>query len=387
MANILNSLIPTAYAALNVVSRERTGFLAACTRNSTVERAAQDQPVLVPIVQAGTLGDNTPAATPPDSGDHTVGNVSVTITKSKNYPIRWNGEEQRGLENAGTYDDILLQEFATAFRVLGNTIEADLAAAAYKAASRAVGTAGTAPFGTAGDLSDAATLMQVLEDNGAPPSDLHLVVGSAAMANIRGKQSVLFKVNEAGTDDLLRKGIIGELEGFMLHNSRGVVAHTKGTAAGYLINNGAGYAVGSSTLAVDTGTGTHLAGDVVTIAADASGAKYVINTGGAGDGAKNLVIGTPGLQGAVADNAAMTTGNSYRANVGFHRSALILAARLPVRPKQGDLALDVTTIQDPITGLIYELAIYGEYRRVHLEVALAWGVAGIKPDHIAILMG
>jgi hypothetical protein len=33
------------------------------------------------------------------------------------------------------------------------------------------------------------------------------------MANLRGKQSVLFKVNEAGTDQLLRKGTIGEVQG------------------------------------------------------------------------------------------------------------------------------------------------------------------------------
>jgi hypothetical protein len=40
---------------------------------------------------------------------------------------------------------------------------------------------------------------QILDDNGSPQTDLHLVMGSAAMANLRGKQSVLFKVNEAGT--------------------------------------------------------------------------------------------------------------------------------------------------------------------------------------------
>jgi hypothetical protein len=54
------------------------------------------------------------------------------------------------------------------------------------------------------------------------------------MQNLRGKQSVLFKVNEAGTDALLREGVIGRLEGFDVHNSNSVSQVTKGTGASYV---------------------------------------------------------------------------------------------------------------------------------------------------------
>jgi hypothetical protein len=50
----------------------------------------------------------------------------MTISKSKHAPIRWNGEEQRGMLNAGTYNGILVNQFAQAFRALVNQIEVDL---------------------------------------------------------------------------------------------------------------------------------------------------------------------------------------------------------------------------------------------------------------------
>ncbi|MCH9271098.1 P22 phage major capsid protein family protein, partial [Pantoea ananatis] len=219
MANTLTGLIPTIYEALDVVSREQIGFIPAVTRNSSAARAALNETIMIPIAPQATLGDNTPAVTAPNTGDQNIGNVTMTISKSKHYPIRWNGEEQRGLNNAGMYGALLLNQFTQAFRTLSNQIEADLFSTIYQNASRAYGTPGTAPFGVAGDLSDIAQVRKILDDNGAPQTDLNLVLGSGAIANLRGKQNVLFKVNEAGTSDLLRHGIIGQLEGQMIRNS------------------------------------------------------------------------------------------------------------------------------------------------------------------------
>lgn len=259
MANTLTSLIPTIYEALDVVSREMVGFIPAVTRNSSAERAALNQSILVPITPSTTLADNTAAVTAPNTGDQTIGNVQMTIAKSKHAPIRWNGEEQRGLLNAGSYAGILRGQFEQAFRAITNEIETDLWLAAYKNASRAYGTAGTAPFGTAGDLSDFAGVLRILEDNGAPKSDLQLVLGSAAMSNLRGKQSVLFKVNEAGSSDMLRNGMTDRVQSFALRNSAAVSVHTKGTGASYVTSGST--AVGVKDVALVTGTGTVLAGD------------------------------------------------------------------------------------------------------------------------------
>lgn len=384
MANTLSSVLPTIYEAADIVSRELTGFIPAVYRNSSAERAAKDQTITYPIVPSMTAADITPAATSSSGTDQTIGAGSMTISKSRKVSFHWTGEQSLSLQNGDVPQgaNILRDQFSQAMRTLVNEIEADLWAAAYKGASRAYGTAGTAPFGTADDLSDAAGVLRILEDNGSPQSDLHLVVGAAAMANLRGKQSVLFKVNEAGTNETLRRGSIGELMGMMIHNSYPIAVHTKGTGTSYQLS--AAGAIGDTTLSADTGSGTIIAGDVITLATGSTSYRYVVNTALSGG---SLTIGGPGLRVAEADNNAITVGNNYTPNVAFHRNAVHLITRAPAMPSGGDGADDVVEVVDPNTGLAFQVAIYRQYRQVSYEVGMAWGVEAVKPAHIAVLIG
>jgi hypothetical protein len=387
MANTLTSLIPTIYEALDVVSREMVGYIPAVSRNSSAERAALNQTILVPIAPPATLADNTPAVSAPDTGDQTVGNVQMTISKSKHAPIRWNGEEQRGMLNAGTYAGVLRGQFEQAFRSLVNQIEADLHDTAYKNASRAYGTAATTPFGTAGDLSDLAEVRRILDDNGAPQGDLQMVLGSAAIAKLRGKQSVLFKVNEAGSSDMLRDGMTDRLEGMAIRNSGAISVVTKGSGASYVTSGST--AVGVKDIALVTGTGTVLAGDVVTFAADANN-KYVIGTGIAAPG--TISLNDPGARVVIATANALTVGGSYTPNVAFSRSAIQLITRPPQMPigpdgKAMDMADDVMMVTDPLTGIVFEIAVYRQFMQLVYHVRLAWGYQAIKDAHIATLIG
>lgn len=382
MSNTLTNLIPAMFAGLDEVSREQAGYVRAVSRNSSVERAALDQTVYVPIAPAVSTAANTAAVSAPDTGDNTMTTASVSITASKHVAIRFNGEEVLGLKNAGNYDDIVKKRFAQGFRALVNEIEAAIYAAAYKKSSRAYGTAGTAPFGTAADLSDLAQARKILEDNGAPTSSLKLVLSNAAAANLRGKQSSLFKVNEAGSDDLLREGRFGRLEGFDLFQSGQASVHTKGTGSGYLVNDATPPAVGDVSITTDTGSGTIVAGDVITLAGDSN--KYVVNTALASN---VVVINEPGLQVAADDNDAITVGNDYTANLAFADSAIVLATRMPALPLGGDMASDRMTVQDPVSGLAFEVAEYRQFRQTVYHIAIAYGVAAIKQEHIATILG
>lgn len=390
-ANTLTNLVPTIYESLDIVSREMVGFIPAVSRNSNgIERAALNQTIMVPIVPVNTLADNTPAVTAPNTGDQNIGNVSMTISRSKHAPIRWNGEEQRGQLNAGTYHGTLRNQFAQAFRSLVNQIELDLFTTALQNASRAYGTPGTAPFGTAGDLSDAAQVRKILDDNGAPQSDLHLVLGSSAVANLRGKQSLLLKVNESGSNALLRQGSITDLpiEGFGMHNSAAITAQTKGTGSGYTSNT-AGYAIGTTAITLITGTGTVLAGDSVTFAGDTN--KYVVAAGVAAPGV--ITLAAPGLlQALPASAVAMTIGNTATPNIAFQRQAIQLVTRLPAMPigpdgKSMDMAVDTVIVTDPVTGISFEIAIYQGFLQMTFHVRLAWGYQAIKQNHISLLLG
>jgi hypothetical protein len=81
------------------------------------------------------------------------GNTTMTISKSKYSPVRWNGEEWKSLDTNPVRRQVVQDQFTQSMRALVNLVEVDLATAAYQGASRAFGTAGTAPFGTAADLS------------------------------------------------------------------------------------------------------------------------------------------------------------------------------------------------------------------------------------------
>ncbi len=381
MANTLTGIIPTLYEALNTVSREMVGFIPAVRRDSNAERAAVDQVVRVPLGEAGALEDVTPGVSPANSGDTTVGYTDVKITKSKAAPVRWNGEEQRAVGTSGTYNQVLADQFTDAMRKLVNAVEVDLSLAAKTGASRAYGVASDVPFKTAGDLSDFAGIAQILDVNGAPVVDRQLVLGSSAMANLRGKQSVLFKVNEAGSNDMLRNGMTDRVQNFALRYSGGIAKHTKGTGASY-VTDGA-HAAGITGVKVKTGNGTVLAGDVLTF--DSGTDKYVVGTGIADAG--TLQLNKPGLLSAVADAKTAAIGADYVPNAAFARNAIVLVARAPAVPIGGDSADDAMTITDPVTGMTFEVRVYRQYRQVKYEVCLAWGCAVVKPEHVALLIG
>jgi len=382
VANTLNNLVPDLYEALDVISRELTGFIPAVSRDSSVARAAIGQNVLVPITSEAAAADNVPGVTAPDTGDAVVDNVAVAITKSKHVPVRWNGEETKGLKNAGTFSTIQADRFYQAMRTLVNEIEKDLWLEAYRKASRGYGTAGTTPFGTAADLSDFAGVLGILEQNGAPTNDLQLVLGHAAIGNMRGKQSGLFKVNEAGSSDMLRNGMTDRIMNLAIRHSHQVGRHVKGTGAAYVTSGAT--AIGANSVALATGTGTVLAGDIATFAAD-DGNKYVVGTGVAAPG--TIKLNKPGAQIVIPTGNALTLGNAYTANVAFARSAIVLATRAPAMPEGGDSADDVITITDPLTNLSFEIAVYRQFLQTAYHVRLAWGCKAIKDEHISLLLG
>jgi hypothetical protein len=390
MANTLTGLIPTLYEALDVVSRERVGFIPAVTKNTSAERAALGQIITVPIAPAVTASAaNTPAVTAPDTGDQTMDKVDMTISASEHVPVRFNGEELRGLGTAGTKDTIVRDRFVNAMRFLSNKIEADLATV-YQQASRAVGTAGTTPFNTANDISDFAAVQRILDDNGAPPEGLRLVLSNAAMQNLRGKQSVLFKANEAGTDELLRDGKVMRVMGFDIGQSGQVKTHTKGTLAGSPTLTSADYAVGATSIVLaSAGTGTIVQGDFANIAVENNGIWYGVDTGDADvSGGGTIVLNKPGLRVAQTTNtSAISLAANFSANLAFHPSAIQLVTRAGAMPDGGDAATDSVFVTDPVSGLVFEVLEYKQFRQSVFHVSIAWGWKAIKPEHIAVLFG
>ena len=381
MANVLTDLAADIYKAADVVAREQVGFIPAVTINgSSSERVAVGGVVRSAFTRPATAVDVTAAMTIPEGTDQTVDNKTATISKSKAVQIPWTGEDMRYVNNGAGFETIYGGQIAQAMRTLTNLIEIDLATEAYKNASRATGTAGTTPFATNHNVVN--SVRQILIDNGVPQGDnqLSLVMNTVAGTNFRNLSN-LYKVNEAGSDMLLRQGVLQDISGIMMRESAGIQLHTKGTGSGYLVNGA--LAVGDSTITADTGSGTLLQGDIFTFAADATN-KYVANSALAGG---SFTIADSGIRAAIADNNAITIGNSYTANVAFHRAAVELIVRPPAVPTGGDAAVDSMLVQDPRSGLVFEIRVYKGYKKAMFEVAVAWGVKAWMPKYIATLMG
>lgn len=382
MGNTLTGMTNIIYKALDTVSRELIGFIpAVLTDFDTAERAAKGQSINFLAASAVAADNTTPAAYGPSPSDISEATNTITISKSRVASFALTGEELTGLANSGSKQMLMQGKFAQAMRTLVGEMESDLFTAVKAGSSRAYGTAGSTPFGTAADMSDLAQIALILDNNGAPVTDRHIVLNNTAMANLRSKQGNLFN---SGADLLLR-GILTELEGFAVHQSGKITTHTKGTGTGYALNLSAGYAAGSTSFAVDTGSNTILAGDIITNTKTGRDAnKYVVKANGT---TTAFSINAPGNLVDWVNNDPVAIGNSYTGNFAFDRAAVWFAVRPPAMPDGGDAADDAMIIVDPVTGLPFEVRVYRQYHRVAYEIGAAWGAAAVKSEHIATLLG
>lgn len=382
MANTLTNLIPSAYKALNVVSRELVGFIPAVQLDPSAETLAAGQTIYIPSAPVNSAGKNiSPAMAFPAAAYQVFTTKSHSLTKQRAFPFSWTNEERMDVNAGPGYLSLNEQQIAQALRAAVNEIEVDIAVAAAAGASRAFGaTAGTAPV-----LADWAQAKKILDDNGAPASDRTSVFNTTAGVALRSTSS-LYKVNEAGDSGLLRQGRLGDLYGFTLRESGQIQSATAGTASSATTDN-AGYAIGATTLTLaSAGTGTILAGDIITFAGDTN--KYVVATGDSDvSGGGTIVLQEPGLRIAMsAATKAITMFATSARNTAFSRNSILLSTRLPASVS-GDLATDRQVVTDPNSGISFELSMYPGDRMVHYEVAACWGVTVIKPEHLAIIVG
>lgn len=381
MANVLTDLAADIYKAADIVGREAVGFIPAVTINAGSQEAAKGDTVRSHVTRQPVVNTSaTPSMTIPEGDDQTVDNLTMTVNQIASVRIPWTGEDMKHVNNGTGFETIYGDQIAQAFRGIVNTIEAYVGVIAYKGASRAFGTAGTTPFGS--NFDEVAEVRQILFDNGMPVNDgrLSLVLSSTAGTNLR-QLANLQKVNESGNDLMLRQGTLLDLQGFMLKESGQVARHTKGTGASYLLND-ASSAIGDTVIAADGGSGTILAGDVVTFAGTTH--KYVVNTALSGG---SFIIGSPGLRAGETGNDAITVGNSYTANIGLHQSAIELVMRPLQKPKGGDAAVDEMIVQDPHSGLVFRISAYKGYNKAMFDITCLYDAKVWKSDAIAILLG
>ena len=376
MANTLTALAPVLFSAAQQVSNEPFGVISGITTNFNDKGVAKGDSIIVPIAPVRAATDFSPAATSSSGDDAIASNVSVQITQSKKVSWHLTGEQMRSLDNGADSAEWMRQLVAQGMRTLRNLAEADCAAAIKVGASRAYGTAGTTTFTS--DLSALTNVYKILKDNGAPMSDLQLVVDTAAGLNLRNL-GIIQQAYQAGSEEERRSGNLLKQFGFSIGESAGIVSHTKGTGSAYVTSGST--AVGVRDIALVTGTGTVLAGDVVTFAADTAN-KYVVNTGVAAPG--TISLGRPGARVTIATANALTVGNNYTPNLAFERSAVVGVMRPPLMPENPTMKMLPISDDKGMTYLLVDIAQYGQRT---LELHLAYGFKVVQSEHVALVLG
>lgn len=382
----MSGLTEILYQARDMVAREPTGFLQGVTANGGSEGISLGGTVTsLRTTQPALLTTYTPSMAVEAAADINTSVEEMTINKVAGVPIPLKGETFLKLANTVGAELALRQLYEQSIRVMVNAIEVEAASVIYRGASRATGTAGTTPFAT--NFNSVNELRQILLDNGTPMNDgmLSLVISTTAGTNLRNL-ATLTKANEAATDATLRRGELLNISGFSIRESAGVQLHIKGAGTGALINGAE--AVDQTTLTFDTMTVNSTgikAGDIITHANDAVN-KYVVNTGSTAT-AGNIIIAHPGLRIAAADNAAITIGNNYTANVGFHKLAVEIAMRPPAQPPGGDVGEEIATLVDEKTGLSFSARLYKGDGMNIIRLMCFYGVKVWKPEFVATLLG
>lgn len=375
MPNTLTALQPILFSAAQQVSAEPFGVVNAIAANFDNQGVAKGDVVKVPVAPSRAVVDFDPSNVSSTGADATAADVAVEITASKKVSWHLTGEQQRSLDNGAASSEWIRQLLAQGMRSLRNSAEADCAEAIKSGASYAVGTAGSAPFGS--NLNSMVDVRKVLQDNGAPMADLQMCFDTSTGAALR-KLGIVQEADKAGTADERRSGVLQRQFGFELRESAGVKLHTKGDGTSFVADGV--QAVGATNLVVKTGTGDIDPGDIVTFAAD-SVTKYVVNQGRENAGA--FRIGRPGLKVQIADNNAMTIGNNYTPILAFERSAVVGIMRPPLMPANPTMQQMLISDQFGMTYLMLDIAQYGQRT---WELHLAWGFKAVQNEHIAILL-
>jgi hypothetical protein len=376
MANTFTNILPVLTKAAQVVSRESIGILRAVNLDTSPDAIQMGASIYLPKAPAAAASAYAPSITP-TVVDTTATGVSLTMTLAHKSDFHVTADQARAM-NRGDATAMRWFELqaAQAYRVVANTIESYLFGLAYKASSRAIGTAGTTPF--ASTLDDVAKVAQILDENGAPAQGRSLILNPAAMALARARFA-----NVASTQDRasFNAGLLPEISGLTPQMSNQITKHTKGTGTGFLLNKTAGWAVGDTTLAVDTGTGTIVIGDALLVGT--GGREYIIKTALTGG---NVVINAPGIFEAAANNAVLSVGNSYVPNLAMSRDAIYACVRAPLQDEDNRVA-ESTIVVDPVSGIPF-----GVYKQVgdgltHYSIRAAYAAAVMESAHIATLKG
>ena len=240
-------------------------------------------------------------------------------------------------------------------------------------------------------VADILAARKTLFNNAVPMNDLHGMIDGNLEAAFLGLQafSQFQGAGDTGVNTQLR-GTLGTKFGIEWFANQNTPTHTSATVADLAgaVNNAAGYAVGSTSVAVDglSAAAALKAGDIVVFTGDSQQYALSADVTLDGTGAGTLSI-TPALKAALVDNQVATvqlsggSGTTKTQNIVFHRNFAALAMA-PLTTMARELGARVETVVDPITGLAIRSRIFyeGNNSKVFVALDVLYGVKVLDPN-------
>ena len=385
MANDVSAIIPRIFAMGVALVRKNSVMPRLVSNKSDVAQAQKGAVVTVPVSQKMVAKDATPGATSPT--DVTPGGAQVELSQWKDAEFTLDDKEvaeiagggPTGVPNLGglEIDQWAPAQMVEAVEAL--VVEADsYALGLFKDVYNAEGTAGTTPF--AANLTDMRNARRDV-NNATTFGRRFMIINPDAAANALARPEI-WRANETGSAQTIMSGEIGMRLGAMWVESQNVQAFDSTAAGTPLVNNA--HAAGVTSLAVDGITAnTVKRGDNFTIL-NVTG-RYTVLADLAGTGG-NLQI-SPGLEGAAADNAALTFLADHDANLYFDSRAFAFASRVLDGDPIGAVPGSVMSAADPISGITLRLQVLREKHRSVFVFDTLYGAVTVRPELAARILG
>jgi hypothetical protein len=378
--NNLALLVAAIMGSMQDVARQ-SGFLFNLTsppEGAIGETAALNQTVQyadVPIITGGTV---TPGPTPPNPDGITATGPSFKLTEHKYRAFKLTPEESLALGRLGPqFRSVAINAAIAGLMEDASTYLANLMATGCGLVH---GAPTTDPFASNPNiLVDA---WRTMADDKAPEVD-RLAALSTVHYGAASKLTQFQKLSEAPEGVRFATSRLGMLANWNTgYDQASGVLQTTVAAGGYAVNNGPGYAAGTKTIAIDTGTGGFAAGDVVTVAGNfekgtSDLAKMVV----ASATADSLTF-TRGLITAVANDAAIVRIATHRKSILAHKAATVFALRPSADMPEGDLATQRRVVIDSLTGFGLRLAYYPGWFQGSWVVSIVYGGVVRRPEWV-----
>jgi hypothetical protein len=311
----------------------------------------------------------TAASAPATAAGLETESVSITLDQWKEVKFALTDKEL-----AYTGDRIITEHIAPAAYALADDIDQALWALYAKVGARKT-------WGTGSAATELAAIRKSLFDAKVPMNMGNLFFGCGSTQESEMLADAIFTqydgAGQVGVDAQI-SGRLGKKFGMDLFAAQNCPAHTGSvtTDAAGTIDNGAGYAAGTTVLHIDalTDTNVYSAGDTLTVG---NYSYAIVSSGTVATNEVDITIAGEGLREAVSDGAAVTFDVTSESEVGmaYHRNAFALAMA-PLPEIGNELGARVAVVQDPQTGLAIRSRLYyvGNSSQVHVALDTLYGV-------------